>query len=241
MQEAWTHQQHAEDGSVGYGGEGSNTTAVVGAGYEGWVWDEVSGWYYDEALAATQLASRGSGSGVDTGITGVPNDEGGDVTVGAHGSATENSETGGESDTTSSDDSDSDDTGSGEAGSGEKKTGRGKKRQRKRRRRRSLAPRRYPRSKSQRSVDEAEDSVDGARPDLLDLSELEMIRVTSRVYELDWLERLNLSRNRLSRISPDLGGMDNLVDLDLQHNRYVRRGKDDFFFFKTSFRWCFLF
>eukprot|EP00904_Undaria_pinnatifida_P013165 jgi/Undpi1/897/HiC_scaffold_10.g04361.m1 len=219
VQEAWTHQQHAGDGSVGYGGEGSNTTAVVGAGYEGWVWDEVSGWYYDEALAATQLASRGSGSGVDTGTTGVPNDEGGDVTFGAHGSATENSETSGESDTPSSEDSDSDDTGSGEAGSGEKRTERGKKRQRKRRRRRSLAPRRYPRSKSQRLVDEAEDSVDGARPDLLDLSELEMIRVTSRVYELDWLERLNSSRNRLSRISPDLGGMDNLVDLDLQHNR----------------------
>ena len=100
-------------------------------------------------------------------------------------------------------------------------SGGGAKKRRRNRRRRSLAPRNYPRSKAQRLVDEVEDSVAGARPALLDLSELDMDRVTSRVYELDWLERLDLSSNRLLRISPDLAGMDNLVDLDLRHNRLV--------------------
>lgn len=83
------------------------------------------------------------------------------------------------------------------------------------------ARRKYPRSKAQRLVDEAEDSLEGARPSLLDLSNLGMMRVTSRVYDLDWLERLDLSNNRLSRISPDVACLTNLQDLDLRHNRWA--------------------
>ncbi|CAM9719054.1 unnamed protein product, partial [Laminaria digitata] len=197
-QEAWTQEQQFAENGAGWGdGEGEGevgTTVNPDPGYEGWVWDETSGWYYDEQLAAAQFAINNTKR------------------------STERSD---ESDITSSDSGDSssgdsdDEVGSG----GEIKR---RRKQNRSRRRRSLAPRNYPRSKAQRLVDEAEDSVVGARPALLDLSELEMGRVTSRVYELDWLEGLDLSRNRLVRISPDLAGMGNLVDLDLRHNSRIR-------------------
>ena len=68
-------------------------------------------------------------------------------------------------------------------------------------------------------MDEVEDSVEGARPLSLNLNDLEMTRVTSRVYGCAWLESLDLSRNRLYRVSPDMGALDNLINLDLRHNR----------------------
>lgn len=84
-----------------------------------------------------------------------------------------------------------------------------------------VAPRQYPRSKAQKLIDEAEDSIEGARLSSLDLSDLDMTRVSSRVYDLDWLESLDLSRNCLTRVSPDLAALDNLLELDLRCNRFV--------------------
>lgn len=218
-QEAWTQQYqqqelpYAEDGAGagGWGGQEEAST-TINPGYEGWVWDDSSGWYYDEEVAAAQLA----GSGADTGLVNMTVDK----TVGSHASIAESGEKNGESDTGSdsgSSGSSSSGDDSGAVGAGE---GGGANKRRRNRRRRGPAPRNYPRSKAQRLVDEAEDSVAGARPALLDLSELGMVRVTSRVYDLDWLEGLDLSGNRLMRVSPDLAGMDNLVDLDLRHNRF---------------------
>lgn len=184
------------------------------------MWDESSGWYYDEELAAAQLAGSGASTGTGAGLTNMTVDD----TVGSHVGNTGGSEKrGGESDSGSSDSGSGGSSGSSSSGddSSGGGGGGGAKKRRRNRRRRSLAPRNYPRSKAQRLVDEAEDSVAGARPALLDLSELDMDRVTSRVYELDWLEGLDLSGNRLVRISPDLAGMDDLVDLDLRHNRWV--------------------
>lgn len=77
---------------------------------------------------------------------------------------------------------------------------------------------------AQRLVDEVEDSVEGARPLSLNLNDLDMTRVTSRVYGCDWLESLDLSGNRLYRVSPDMGALDNLISLDLRHNRLELMG-----------------
>lgn len=205
-QEAWTEEQQEQRQKE----EAEGSTAEE-AGYDGWVWDDTSGWYYDEALAA-QLASG----------TGVPQDSAIATAADHNTPSGEDSDSGsGDSDDDSDDDRDSDSSsgldGTADA-AGEEAAER--KRRRRKRRRRSLAPRNYPRSKAQRLVDEVEDSVDGARPEVLDLSRLDMDRVTSRVYRLDWLARLDLSSNRLYRISPDLAGMESLVDLNLRHNRW---------------------
>eukprot|EP00903_Cladosiphon_okamuranus_P008234 g7927.t1 len=199
-QEAWTEEQqdHRQTEEAGSGTKEE-------AGYDGWVWDDTSGWYYDEDLAA-QLAA---------GTAALPSS----ITKTA---ADHDSTSGGGGDSSSGSDSDSDsDSSSGLDGAtdaGDEEAVERRKRRRKRRRR-SLPPRNYPRSKAQRLVDEVEDSVDGARPEVLDLSGLDMDRVTSRIYRFDWLQRLDLSRNRLYRISPDLAGMENLMDVDLRHNR----------------------
>lgn len=184
-------------------------TATEESGHEGWVWDDTSGWYYDEDLAAQLLScdKNGPRSSAST-----KSNDGNDA-IADNGESDD--ESGSDSD---SDSSEGDDTKAYPAGDGDEESARRKKRRRKRRRR-SLAPRNYPRSKAQRLVDEAEDAVDGARPESLDLSELDMDRVTSRVYRMDWLTRLDLSNNRLYRISPDLAGMESLVDVNLRHNR----------------------
>lgn len=200
-QGAWTKEQHEQEQQHNQqyaGGSNGGTNTAEEAGYEGWVWDDTSGWYYDEDLA-TQLLT----GGVD--IISKNGSDDGNVT------ASVEVESESESDT----DSDSEEDGTDE------QVGERKKRRRKRRRR-SLAPRNFPRSKAQRLVDEAEDSIDGARPEILDLSKLDMDRITSRVYRLDWLQRLDLSNNRLYRISPDLAGMESLVDVNFRHNRWVR-------------------
>ncbi|CAM9251020.1 unnamed protein product [Scytosiphon promiscuus] len=187
-----------------------NTGNAVGAiaaeesGHEGWVWDDTSGWYFDEDLARQVSSSGKDGPGSNDGNSAISEDDGSD----------------GESASDSNSES-SEDIGTATeytAGEGGEEDARRKKRRRKRRRR-SLAPRKYPRSKAQRLVDEAEDSIDGARPDSLNLSELNMDRVTSRIYRMDWLTKLDLSNNRLYRISPDLAGMESLVDVNLRQNR----------------------
>eukprot|EP00752_Nemacystus_decipiens_P011953 g10598.t1 len=194
-QEAWTEEQHEHRQN---GNDESGTAGEAGAGYEGWVWDDTSGWYYDEDLAA-QLAAGTS-----------------DATATTADDHHSTSDDGGDSSSASDSGSDSDSDGATNE-AGEEDADRRKRRRK--RRRRSLPPRNYPRSKAQRLVDEVEDSVDGARPEGLGLSGLEMDRVTSRVYRFDWLQRLDLSRNRLYRISPDLAGMESLVDVDFRHNR----------------------
>lgn len=201
-QEAWTKEQQEQEQQQNQqhaGASNGDTTAAKEPGYEGWVWDHTFGWYYDEDLA-TQLLT----GGVD-----VVSKSGSD-----DGNVTASVEVESESESESETDSDSEEDGTHEQASERKK-------QRRKRRRRSLAPRTFPRSKAQRLVDEAEDSVDGARPETLDLSKLDMDRVTSRVYRLDWLQSLDLSNNRLHRISPDLAGMESLVDVNFRHNRWV--------------------
>lgn len=198
-QEAWTEEQQEQRQKEETEGGTADET-----GYEGWVWDDTSGWYYDEELAA-QLAAGTDVLPTSTTTT----------------AAVDNDSTSGD-DGESGSDGDSDSDGSSELGgtadaAGEEAAERNKRRRK--RRRRSLPPRNYPRSKAQRLVDEVEDSVDGVQPEVLDLSGLDMDRVTSRVYRFEWLQRLDLSRNRLYRISPDLAGMESLVDVDLRHNR----------------------
>lgn len=78
-----------------------------------------------------------------------------------------------------------------------------------------IRERRYPRSKAQAIVDEAEDSQLAE----LDLSGLGLERVSSRVFDLMHLRSLDLSKNRLSSLSPDIQYLHNLTRLTLCHNR----------------------
>lgn len=199
-QEAWTEEQQEHEQKEE--AEGATTEE---AGYEGWVWDDTSGWYYDEDLAA-QLAA-GTVDALPSSTTTTAADH--HSTSGDDGDSGSGSNSGSDSGSSELDDA-ADATGDEDAE---------RTKRRRKRRRRSLPPRNYPRSKAQRLVDEVEDSVDGARPEVLDLSGLDMDRVTSRVYRFDWLQRLDLSRNQLYRISPDLAGMESLVDVDMRHNR----------------------
>ncbi len=186
------------------------------------MWDDTSGWYYDEELAARQA---GGADGLLKDATESP------AVVDTNSTSGAGDESGAGSGSVSDSDSDSDSSSGDDAvdAAGEEGAVERKKRRRKRRRP-SLPPRNYPRSKAQRLVDEVEDSVEGARPEALDLSNLDMDRVTSRVYRLDWLRRLDLSSNRLYRISPDLASLESLIDVDLRHNRYqgwrYRKGVD---------------
>eukprot|EP00957_Ditylum_brightwellii_P106643 8136139-Ditylum_brightwellii.AAC.1 len=78
--------------------------------------------------------------------------------------------------------------------------------------------RKYPRSRMQKLVDDAEDSPDNSSL-LLDLSNLGAPRVSSRIYDLGTkLISLNLSGNKLSRISPDIADLHGLTTLDISRN-----------------------
>jgi Leucine-rich repeat (LRR) protein len=57
-------------------------------------------------------------------------------------------------------------------------------------------------SKAQERVDTAEDDLRSTTA--LDLSGLGATRVTSRIYDLAELRELNLSHNKLTRISPNI-------------------------------------
>lgn len=191
-----------------------NPSTSAGTGYEGWVWDESSGWYYDEELAIEQVTGNiKAGTPRET-----ENDDTADASVDRKSEKSRS-----DSESSSGDRSSTDSSSEGGLGSTED-ISRKSKRRRSKKKHRKRAPRKYPRSKAQRLVDEAEDSMDGVRPCRLDLSMLDMIKLTSRVYELGWLQVLDLSSNRLSRISPDLALMENLIDLNLRHNRLDRRG-----------------
>ncbi|KAH8058772.1 hypothetical protein JL720_13961 [Aureococcus anophagefferens] len=81
----------------------------------------------------------------------------------------------------------------------------------------SLMPREWPRSKSQRLVDAAEDDPRGAT--ILKLGGLGLPRVTFRALSIETLTELDVSDNRLSRLQKDFGGLFNLEVLDVSGNR----------------------
>ncbi|OQR86995.1 hypothetical protein ACHHYP_09665 [Achlya hypogyna] len=83
----------------------------------------------------------------------------------------------------------------------------------------SIGKRNYPRSKAQLIVDAAEDLELENTPALeLDMSNLQALKVTGRVWNLDNLERLILKDNRLTRIPSGIQDLTRLVHLDLSHN-----------------------
>lgn len=170
--------------------------------YEGWVWDEALGWVYGEGQSRNELTRE------EFGVAATRSSSDGE-----HEEASQSN-----SETVSS--SDGEESGDIPVTAGDDRTTRrGSKIQR-----HTVAPRKYPRSRAQRLVDEAEDSLDGARPSVLDLSMLGLKRVTSRVYEFEWLEMLDLSGNKLTRISPDMGAMRSLAELNLRDNRLAMSG-----------------
>jgi Leucine-rich repeat (LRR) protein len=81
----------------------------------------------------------------------------------------------------------------------------------------SLMPREWPRSRSQRLVDAAEDDPRGAT--ILKLGGLGLPRVTFRALSIETLTELDVSDNRLSRLQKDFGGLFNLEVLDVSGNR----------------------
>lgn len=174
--------------------DGSNYTS---AEYEGWVWDESLGWVYGKGQGRNELTHE------DFGATAARSSSDGEY------------EEASQSDSETFLSSDGEESGDAPVAAGDDR----RRRRRNKIRRHTVAPRKYPRSKAQRLVDEAEDSLDGARPAVLDLSMLGLKRVTSRVYEFEWLEKLDLSGNKLTRISPDMGAMRSLVELNLRDNR----------------------
>ena len=85
----------------------------------------------------------------------------------------------------------------------------------------STQTRNYPRSLVQHLVDDAEDSN---YPSVtLNLSSLSLKRVSSRIYDMgSKIASLNLSRNNLSRISPDISDLHCITSLDVSYNRLTR-------------------
>lgn len=80
--------------------------------------------------------------------------------------------------------------------------------------------RKYPRSKAQERVDEAEDlEEDGIE---LDLSGLHIWKLSSRIWNLQFLKTLVLSNNELTRVPSGIQDLLNLEDLDVSHNHLTR-------------------
>ncbi|CAK4172811.1 unnamed protein product [Aphanomyces euteiches] len=83
----------------------------------------------------------------------------------------------------------------------------------------ALHPRRYPRSKAQLIVDAAEDAeLDDIPVHELNLSNVQATKLSSRIWNLDHLERLDVSGNRLSRIPSGIQDLTMLTFLDVSHN-----------------------
>ncbi|OQR97445.1 hypothetical protein THRCLA_21933 [Thraustotheca clavata] len=77
----------------------------------------------------------------------------------------------------------------------------------------------YPRSKAQKIVDAAEDmELDNIPAIELNLSNLQALKLSSRIWNLDNLERLELNNNRLLRIPSGIQDLTKLVYLDVSHN-----------------------
>ena len=79
-----------------------------------------------------------------------------------------------------------------------------------------LMLREYPRSSAQRRVDLAEDT-EGTES--LDLSGLEMSRISFRALSIETLTALNVSDNQITRLVPDIGGLAMLEKLDASGNQ----------------------
>ncbi|TYZ68351.1 hypothetical protein PybrP1_012569 [[Pythium] brassicae (nom. inval.)] len=111
-------------------------------------------------------------------------------------------------------DDDADDTNNvdnSDDGSDDASTGIGAKKKRRRR---------LPRSKAQARVDEAEDAgKDGAE---LDLSALNAWKLSSRIWNLQYLRTLVLSKNQLSRIPSGIQDLIHLEELDVSFNLLTR-------------------
>ncbi|ETV65050.1 hypothetical protein, variant 1 [Aphanomyces astaci] len=83
----------------------------------------------------------------------------------------------------------------------------------------NLSKRRLPRSKAQIIVDAAEDSELDDIPVLeVNLSRLNAVVISGRVWNLEHLETLNLSGNQLGRIPSAIQDLTALVHLDVSHN-----------------------
>ncbi|GMF56735.1 unnamed protein product [Phytophthora fragariaefolia] len=80
--------------------------------------------------------------------------------------------------------------------------------------------RKYPRSKAQQIVDAAEDA--GADALLLDMSDLDAWKLSSRIWNLQFLKKLVLSHNSLTRIPSGIQDLINLEELDVSHNQLTR-------------------
>ncbi|KAK1942956.1 Leucine-rich repeat protein SHOC-2 [Phytophthora citrophthora] len=80
--------------------------------------------------------------------------------------------------------------------------------------------RKYPRSKAQKIVDEAEDAEEKVQ--ILDMSGLEAWKLSSRIWNLPFLTKLVLSRNCLSRIPSGIQDLIHLEELDVSHNQLTR-------------------
>ncbi|KDO21486.1 hypothetical protein SPRG_12529 [Saprolegnia parasitica CBS 223.65] len=82
-----------------------------------------------------------------------------------------------------------------------------------------IGQRTYPRSKGQLIVDAAEDlELEDIPVTELDMSRLQAIKLTSRIWNLDNLQRLLLHENRLTRIPSGIQDLTKLVYLNVSHN-----------------------
>lgn len=80
--------------------------------------------------------------------------------------------------------------------------------------------RKTPRSKAQAQVDEAEDA--GASGTELDLSDLNVWKLSSRIWNLQHLVKLVLRKNQLARIPSGIQDLVHLTDLDVSYNQLTR-------------------
>lgn len=80
--------------------------------------------------------------------------------------------------------------------------------------------RKYPRSKAQLIVDAAEDA--GSNAQLLDMSGLDAWKLSSRIWNLQFLKKLVLSHNCLTRIPSGIQDLIHLEELDVSHNQLTR-------------------
>ncbi|KAL3667775.1 hypothetical protein V7S43_007326 [Phytophthora oleae] len=80
--------------------------------------------------------------------------------------------------------------------------------------------RKYPRSKAQKIVDEAEDAEEQVQ--VLDMSGLEAWKLSSRIWNLQFLMKLVLSHNCLTRIPSGVQDLIHLEELDVSYNQLTR-------------------
>ncbi|KAL4158859.1 hypothetical protein PRNP1_004633 [Phytophthora ramorum] len=80
--------------------------------------------------------------------------------------------------------------------------------------------RKYPRSTAQQIVDDAEDA--GEQAQLLDMSGLDAWKLSSRIWNLQFLRKVVLSHNCLTRIPSGIQDLIHLEELDVSYNQLTR-------------------